>query len=279
MNILTDVLSLIRRNKFSKIANPNDVLILGVNEEPDITGVASPIPYKSIKVIKVKDFIIAPGICTPVNSPEVPFPGTGQIFQKTETDPVTEQCTAYFRSLKSISSNITFSISADDNYLEIDTSGEPNSAANVGTGVGIWKDKVGETLNFKSLTSADSSITITQNTNNVDFIVTDLSLWIVGASGTGSIKTRSGSNTSTGNYSVAQGQGTIASNTAAHSEGATTIASGYASHAEGTDTEAAGNYSHYCKCKCFTFTCWWKCFNSKWINFIYTFNKFSCQWY
>ncbi len=89
MNILTDVLSLIRRNKFSKIANPNDVLILGVNEEPDITGVASPIPYKSIKVIKVKDFIIAPGICTPVNSPEVPFPGTGQIFQKTETDPVT----------------------------------------------------------------------------------------------------------------------------------------------------------------------------------------------
>ena len=51
MNILTDVLSLIKRSVFAKKADLDDVLILGVNEEPDMTGVASPIPYKSIKVI------------------------------------------------------------------------------------------------------------------------------------------------------------------------------------------------------------------------------------
>ena len=55
MNILTDVLSLLRRGVFAKKAEPNDVLVLGVNEEPDMTGVASPIPYKSVKLIKIKD--------------------------------------------------------------------------------------------------------------------------------------------------------------------------------------------------------------------------------
>lgn len=59
MNILTDVLSLIRRSVFAKKADLDDVLILGTNEEPDMTGVASPIPYKSIKVIKVRDFKVA----------------------------------------------------------------------------------------------------------------------------------------------------------------------------------------------------------------------------
>ena len=63
MNILTDVLSLIRRNVFAKIANPDDVLVLGVNEEPNMTGVASTIPYKSIKVIKVRDFKVAAEHC------------------------------------------------------------------------------------------------------------------------------------------------------------------------------------------------------------------------
>ena len=48
MNILTDVLSLIRRGVFSNTAELDDVLVLGKwNETPDMTGVASPIPYKS----------------------------------------------------------------------------------------------------------------------------------------------------------------------------------------------------------------------------------------
>ncbi len=53
MNILTDILSLIRQGKFSKLAEKDDVLVLGKwNEQPDMTGVASPIPYKAVKLIK-----------------------------------------------------------------------------------------------------------------------------------------------------------------------------------------------------------------------------------
>lgn len=63
MNILTDVLSLIRRSVYAKKAGLDDVLVLGVNEEPDMTGVASPIPYKSIKVIKVRDLNVTAVTC------------------------------------------------------------------------------------------------------------------------------------------------------------------------------------------------------------------------
>jgi hypothetical protein len=168
MNILTDVLSLIRRGIFAKTAGLDDYLVLGVNEEPDMTGVASPIPYRSIKLIKVGDFKVAATHCAHANSPVVPASGTGQVYQKTVIDPITQECTVYFRSLKSLSSNLTLAQSADDNYIEITTTGEPNTAANVGTGFGIWKDKVGETLNFRSLVSNNSSITITQSSNEIN---------------------------------------------------------------------------------------------------------------
>ena len=58
MNILTDILSLIKRGVFVKTASPNDVIVLGVNEQPDMTGVASPIPYRSVKLIRIKDLNI-----------------------------------------------------------------------------------------------------------------------------------------------------------------------------------------------------------------------------
>ena len=97
MNILTDVLSLIRRGIFADKAGPNDVLVLGVNEEPEMTGVASPIPYKSIKVIKVKDFKVAAENCDYVNSPATFRPaGLGDVYQKTVIDEVTERCTVFF---------------------------------------------------------------------------------------------------------------------------------------------------------------------------------------
>ena len=130
MNILTDVLSLIRRSVFAKKADLDDVLILGTNEEPDMTGVASPIPYKSIKVIKVRDFKVAAENCNHANSPADPAAGTAQVYQKTESSEVTETCTVFFRSLKSLSSNLTLATSSDDNYIEITTEGEPNTAAN-----------------------------------------------------------------------------------------------------------------------------------------------------
>jgi hypothetical protein len=165
MNILTDVLSLIRRGVFAKKANLDDVIVLGVNEKPDMTGVASPIPYKSIKVIKVRDFKVAAEHCDHANSPASPAVGTGQVYQKTVADEVTENCTVYFRSLKSMSSNLTLAIGSLDDYVEITTTGEPNTAANVGTGSGVWKDKVGEILNFKTLT--DNGTTITESTNEI----------------------------------------------------------------------------------------------------------------
>ena len=50
--------------------------------------------------------------------------------------------------------------------------------------------------------------------------------------------------TNKGEYSFAQGTGTLAKGRGAHAEGKTTIASGFASHAEGVDTTASGDYSH-----------------------------------
>ena len=185
MNILTDVLSLIRRGVFAKKAELNDVLVLGVNEEPDMTGVASPIPYKSIKVIKVRDFKVAAEHCNHANSPATPAAGTGQVYQKTDIDATTEDCTVYYRSLKSMSSNLTLATSSDDDYIEITTEGEPNLAANVGSGAQVWKNKVGETLNFRSIVQG-TNITVGQSQNEITLNVpagAGLTLTTLGSSG------------------------------------------------------------------------------------------------
>lgn len=158
MNILTDILSLIRRGVFAKVANPDDVFIIGVNEQPDMTGVASPIPYKSVKVIKVKDLKIAPAFCDNENT-NLPSPRVlANVFQKQEIDPITNVCVNYFRTLKSLSTNLSISESVDNNYVEFNTTGEPNAAANLGTGLGLYASKTGETLNFKSLKGTGVSL-------------------------------------------------------------------------------------------------------------------------
>ena len=190
MNILTDVLSLIRRGIFAKIAGPEDYLVLGVNEEPDMTGVASPIPYRSIKLIKVRDFKVAANHCAHANSPLAPAVGTGQVYQKTVVDPTTLECTVYFRSLKSLSSNLTLAESADDDYVEITTTGEPNTAANVGSGAKVWKDKVGETLNFRTLVEGNG-VTIAESTNEITISAT-------GGGGGGEVNTASNVGPGTG---------------------------------------------------------------------------------
>tara|TARA_R100000541_G_scaffold2918_1_gene9475 strand:- start:8080 stop:9441 length:1362 start_codon:yes stop_codon:yes gene_type:complete len=176
MNILTDVLSLIRRSVYAKKAGLDDVLVLGVNEEPDMTGVASPIPYKSIKVIKVRDLNVAAEHCDHANSPAKPAAGTVGVYQKTVVDPTTQVCTIFYRSLKSMSSNLTLAVSSDDDYIEITTLGEPNLAANVGTGKEVWKDKVGETLNFRTLVEG-TNITIGQTAN--ELTITNTYNWVV----------------------------------------------------------------------------------------------------
>ena len=186
MNILTDVLSLIRRGVYAEKADPNDVLVLGkYNEQPEMTGVASPIPYKSVKVLRIKDLKVAAESCAHANSPANPPAGTGQVYQKTETDKLNNTCTIYFRSLKSMSSNLTLATSSDDNYIEITTEGEPNLAANVGSGAKVWKDKVGETLNFRSIVQG-TNITVGESTNEISLNVpagAGLSLTTSGTSG------------------------------------------------------------------------------------------------
>ena len=166
MNILTDILSLIKRGKFTDVASNDDVIVLGMwNEKPEMTGVASPIPYKSVKLIKVKDLAKSEN-CDYTNVPAIPAGGTVGIYKGNVIDPTTKKCTVSFRSLKSLISNLTLAVSADDNYIEITTEGEPNLAANVGTGAGIWKNKIGETLNFKSL-KAGNNISFTEAADEI----------------------------------------------------------------------------------------------------------------
>jgi len=195
MNILTDILSLIKRGIFTKVASPDDVIVLCVNEQPDMTGVASPIPYKSVKLIKVKDLKIAPAFCDNTNTPNSPAVGTGQIYQKQIVDPVTNVCTNYFRSLKSLSTNLTLNESVDDNYVELTSTGEPNLASNLGTGFGLYASKIGETLNFKSingigvnLTQSSTEITLNYATRMI-LSSPNGSMWEVTVSNSGGIVT------------------------------------------------------------------------------------------
>ena len=195
MNILTDILSLIRRGVFTKVANPEDVIVLGVNEQPEMTGVASPIPYKSVKLIKVKDLKIAPAFCDNENSPTTPAAGTGQVFKEQIIDPITNVCTNYFRSLKSLSTNLTINESIDNNYVELTTTGEPNLAANLGTGFGFYANKTGETLNFRTLkgtgvviTELGSEITLA-HASKVVLTAPDGGLWQITVSNSGGIVT------------------------------------------------------------------------------------------
>ena len=196
MNILTDILSLIKRGVFTKLAEKDDVLVLGKwNETPDMTGVASPIPYKAVKLIKVSDFKIAAEHCNHANSPIVPIGVTAGLHQKTVSDETTEECTVYFRTLKSLSSNLTLAVSTDDDYVEITTEGEPNTAANVGNGLGIYKNKVGETLNLKSIVGTGVNITETNDELNFNYATEaritapNGSVWKIVVSNSGALST------------------------------------------------------------------------------------------
>ena len=160
MQRLTDILSLFKRKQIIKQATPNDVVVLGRHEEPDMLGIASPIPYKSVKLIKVKD-LIESQTCDFVNLTN----GGSQrkphyVFKNQTEDP----CEVNFRSLSTSGNNI--SIQTNLNELIFSTDGEPNTGLNVGGGVGVFKDKNGEALRFKTL-KASGNITIQEGEETI----------------------------------------------------------------------------------------------------------------
>ena len=178
-NILTDILGFFKRRKFAEQAKDSDVLILGVNESPDMLGIASPVPYKDVKLITVKSLL---GSNLDVLYQNI---GSGsEVYAGQST--VGDQKYENFRSLKSVSLNLTINQTASE--IQFNTTAEPNTAANVGSGVELYKNKVGETLNFRSIISSDSSVGITQNTNEIDLTV----------SGSGEVNTASNLGTGQG---------------------------------------------------------------------------------
>lgn len=163
MNILTDILSLFKRKKVTNVVNPNDVVIVAKNEEPDMEGIASPVPYKNIELVRVGDLIQSQDLDFK-NVPLLdPSPGC---FKDTTTDPVTGQTTVNFRRFKSLSLNLTIDENGD--FIEFDNLAETNTASNVGSGAEVFKQKVGEDLEFRTLTSTDNSLNIQQNSNEID---------------------------------------------------------------------------------------------------------------
>jgi hypothetical protein len=204
MNILTDILGLAKRRMFAKQVFPSDVMVIGINKDPDMTGVASPIPYKHCKLIRFRDLKVNYNLVLDSNCPEIPLPGEGQIFWKQEPDPSTNIMTNYFRSIRSLSPGIlNINISPDDCYVELTCLAEANLAANVGSGVGIWKDKVGVVLNFKSLLAGDG-IQITDGLDEIT--ITSLAMQTLTTIGTTGASTLVGT---TLNIPIYQGQITL----------------------------------------------------------------------
>ncbi len=116
MQILTDILSLFKRNEFVEKVNDYDAIVVGVNEAPQLTGVASPIPYKNVKLIRIKDFVnlASPDI---VNIPE--DSSEAGCYSGETIDPVTGDVTQGFRRLKSLSLGLTIEENGD--YIEFNT--------------------------------------------------------------------------------------------------------------------------------------------------------------
>lgn len=69
--------------------------------------------------------------------------------------------------LKWVAANSRWECAADGGG----SGGETNTAANTGAGAGVFRDKTAAQLNFRSLTSSDSSLTVTENADDIDLTV------------------------------------------------------------------------------------------------------------
>lgn len=100
MNTLFDIYNL-ENNKQQANPKDEDFVIIGRSENPAMTGISSPIPGKSLKLVKLGDIASGQGV-------------------------------------------------------------------NLGSGAEVYKDKVAKDLRFRTLTSSDASVQITQNADEID---------------------------------------------------------------------------------------------------------------
>lgn len=170
MNILTDILSLFKRKKVTSVVNPNDVVIVGKNEQPDMEGISSPVPYKKVELVRVRDLIQSQDLTFENVPDQDPVINAGCFRDKT-TDPVTGEGIINFRRFKALSLNL--SITENGDFIDFDCTAEANTASNVGSGARVFKQKVGEDLEFRSITSSDDSLIIVENADEID-IRTDI---------------------------------------------------------------------------------------------------------
>lgn len=163
MNILTDILSLFKRKQVVEELTSEDLIVVGRHEKPDMLGVASPIPYKSVKLVKAKDLKVTSLPCTYTNLDNGTNPlRKGGVYINTTSNP----CTINLRSISVTGNNID--LVQNNNEIEISTTGEPNTALNVGGAKEIYKDKLGETLRFRTITTDDGTIGVTENADTID---------------------------------------------------------------------------------------------------------------
>lgn len=179
MQILTDILSLFKRKQIVKETTPDDLVVLGRHEEPDMLGIASPIPYKSAKLIKVKDLLNV-SECNYSNLNNATGTNPNGIYINKTSDP----CSINLRSITAVGNNIN--VVTNSNEIEVSTTGEPNIGYSVGTGKSIYKDKLGEILRFRTITNGNGAIGITQSDDEIDinlrkvFLTSpDLTIWEV----------------------------------------------------------------------------------------------------
>ena len=89
MNILTDILNLFKRKKFvHEDLKPDDVFVVGIHKEPEMEGIASPKPYKSVKLAKLSklsSFLGKVSIREPENAPVGEYNDTSLISVAKQT--------------------------------------------------------------------------------------------------------------------------------------------------------------------------------------------------
>lgn len=167
-------------------------------------------------------------------------------------------------------------ISVDEAALNtfIEANQKTYSVANTGTGAEIYKSStiVGDNtqFNLRKIKSSNSSVTVTQGTDDIDLsvaigdtppletidegngdgiairgrVVTNYGNIGANAIDLSFSETVSGNLGATGQYSTASGKETTASGFASNSSGTNTTASGLVSHAEGDESVASGYASH-----------------------------------